>query len=98
MAIAAASAQSYEGIAANGEHRDWLDRILDQCVMYMAGKDQQFTKNLGVVDADVTEKIAKYFWGAMMEARRIMEPPGPAAQGDDAQGDDAATSSDSEDA
>jgi hypothetical protein len=95
MAIAAASAQNYEGIAANGEHRDWLDATLDQCVMYMAGKDKQFTKNLGVVDADVTEKIAKYFGGAMMEARRIMEPPAPAAQGDP---DPEPTSSDSEDA
>jgi hypothetical protein len=63
--------------------------------MYMAGKDMQFTKNLGVVDADVTEKIAKYFGGEMMEARRIMEPPAPAAQGDP---DPEPTSSDSEDA
>ena len=85
MAIAAAGAQDYEGIAANGEHRDWLDATLDKCVMYMAGKDAQFSKSLGVVDEDVTAEIAKYFGGALMEARRIMEPPDPAAQDEDAQ-------------
>ena len=95
MAIAAAGAQDYEGIAANGEHRDWLDATLDKCVMYMAGKDAQFTKSLGVVDEDVTAKIAKYFGGTLMEARRIMEPPDPAAQGEDAQG--ASTSDDDSD-
>ena len=97
LAIAAAGAQDYEGIAANGEHRDWLDTTLDKCVMYMAGKDKQFTKNLGVVEEEVTEKIAKYFGGAMMEARRIMEPPAPAAQNDDAQGVESSSESDSDD-
>ena len=36
--------------------------------MYMAGKDAQFTKSLGVDDDDVTAKIAKYFGGTLMEA------------------------------
>ena len=63
MAIAAAGAQDYQGIAANGAHRDWLDATLDKCVMYMAGKDAQFTQSLGVVDEDVTAKIAQYFGG-----------------------------------
>ena len=88
MAIAAAGAQDYEGIAANGEHRDWLDATLDKCVMYMAGKDKQFTQSLGVVDDDVTAKIAKYFGGTLMEARRIMEPGDAAAQGEGASSDD----------
>ena len=95
MAIAAAGAQDYEGIAANGEHRDWLDATLDKCVMYMAGKDAQFTKSLGVVDEDVTKQIAKYFGGTMMEARWIMEPPDPAAQGEGARG--ASSEDDSDD-
>jgi hypothetical protein len=95
MAIAAAGAQDYEGIAANAEHRDWLDATLDKCVMYMAGKDAKFTKSLGVVEKDVTKQIAKYFGGTLMEARRIMEPPDPAAQGADAQG--AASSDDDSD-
>ena len=83
MAIAAAGAQDYEGIAANGEHRDWLDAILDKCVIYMAGKDAHFTKSLGVVDEDVTAKIAKYFGGTLMDSRRIMAPPDPAAKDED---------------
>ena len=82
LAIAAAGAQDYEGIAANGEHRDWLDATLDKCATYMAGKDAKFTQSLGVVDEDVTAKIAKYFGGTLMEARRILEPTNPAAQGD----------------
>ena len=97
MAIAAAGAQDYEGIAANGEHRDWLDATLDKCVMYMAGKDTHFTKSLGVVDEDVTAKIAKYFGGTLMEARRIMEPPDPAGQGEDAQGASPSDDDDSDD-
>ena len=88
IAIAAAGAQDYEGIAANGEHRDWLDATLDKCVMYMAGKDPQFTQSLGVVDEDVTAKIAKYFGGTLMEARRIMAPPDPAEHGENLLGDD----------
>jgi hypothetical protein len=95
MAIAAAGAQDYEGIAANAEHRDWLDATLDKCVMYMAGKDTKFTKSLGVVEKDVTKQIAKYFGGTLMEARRIMEPPDKsmdlqgAASSDDDSDDDA---------
>ena len=87
MAIAAAGAQDYEGIAANGEHRDWLDATLDKCVLYMAGKDKQFTKNLGVADEDVTQQIAKYFGGTMMEARRIMEPASAPAPGEEPEGE-----------
>ena len=85
MAIAAAGAQDYEGIAANGEHRDWLDATLDKCVTYMAGKDELFTKSMGVDDEDVTAQIAKHFGGTLMEARRIMEPTDPETHDDDAQ-------------
>ena len=63
MAIAAAGAQDYEGIAANVQHRDWLDATLDKCVLHMAGQDKNFTENLGVTDEQITEKIAKYFGG-----------------------------------
>ena len=57
MAIAAAGAMNYEGIAANDGHRDWLDSTLDKCVMYMAGQNKQFSKNLGADDS-ATESIA----------------------------------------
>ena len=82
MAIAAAGAQDYEGVAANAEHRDWLDATLDKCVLYMAGQDKEFTTNLGVTDDEITAKIAKYFGGTMMEARRIMAPPDAAEEGE----------------
>ena len=88
MAIAAAGAQDYEGIAANGVHRDWLDATLDKCVLYMAGKDQKFTQSLGVADDEVTAKIAKYFGGTMMEARRIMAPPDAEEEAEGASSDD----------
>ena len=96
MAIAAAGAMNYEGIAANDMHRDWLDSTLDKCVMYMAGRDKQFTKNLGVA-AEVTEKVAKYFGGAMMEARRILEPEAKAAKDADGDNDSATEESSDED-
>ena len=50
--------------------------------MYMAGKDKHFTKRFGIDDEDVTAKIAKYFGGTMMEARRIMQPPDEAEHGE----------------
>ena len=81
---AAAGACEYEGVAANGQHCDWLDATLDKCVTYMAGQDEKFTKSLGVVDEDVTAQIANYFGGPLMEARRIMEPTDPATHDDDA--------------
>ena len=52
---------------------------------YMAGKDAVFTKSLGVVDEDQAAKIAKYFGGTLMEARRILEPTDAATQDGDAQ-------------
>jgi len=74
MAIAAAGAMAYDGIAVNAVHRDWLDSTLDQCVMAMAGQDQDFTKKLGVNDDEVVAKVSKYFGGTLMEARRILAP------------------------
>ena len=41
--------------------------------MYLAGKDKDFAKSLGV-DAGCIEKVATYFGGTMMEARRLLEP------------------------
>ena len=75
LAIAAAGSIHYEGIASNDVHRDWLDTTLDRCVMYLAGnkyKEAWFAK-LGVDEAFI-EKVAKYFSGTMMEARRWLEP------------------------
>ena len=73
LAIAAAGAIEYEGIAANDMHRDWLDSTLDRVVMYMAGQDKQFAEKMGG-DADLIDKVGKYFGGTMMDVRRLLEP------------------------
>ena len=73
LAIAAAGAMEYEGIAATDVHRDWLDSTLDRVVLYMAGQDKNFAEKLGG-DAEFIEKVGKYFSGTMMEARRLLEP------------------------
>ena len=73
LAIAAAGAMEYEGLAANEVHREWLDSTLDRCVLYVSGKDKKFTENLGGDDA-LSEKVEKYFTGTMMEARKYFEP------------------------
>ena len=83
LAIAAACAMDYEGVAANNVHREWLDSTLDRCVLYMAGKDKDFAKKLGGDDVFM-DKVGKYFAGTMAEARRMLEPvPGDGAQSDD---------------
>ena len=73
LAIAAAGAMEYEGVAANELHRGWLDSTLDRCVMYMAGQQKEIAKKLGG-DDEFMEKVEKYFAGTMMEARRLLEP------------------------
>ena len=42
--------------------------------MYLAGKDKEIVTKLGGDEAFI-EKVAKYFSGTMMEARRWLEPP-----------------------
>ncbi|CAK0819347.1 unnamed protein product [Prorocentrum cordatum] len=81
LAIAAAGAMEYEGVAANEVHREWLDSTMDRCAMYLAGRDKNFAKMLGGDEAFV-EKVEKYFAGTMMEARRMLEPVQDAAEGD----------------
>jgi hypothetical protein len=81
LAIAAAGAMEYEGVAANEVHREWLDSTMDRCAMHLAGRDKNFAKMLGGDEAFV-EKVEKYFAGAMMEARRMLEPVQDAAEGD----------------
>ena len=73
LAIAAAGSLEYEGVAANDVHCEWLDSTLDRCVMHLAGKDKEFTNDLGGDDASI-EKVGQYFGGTMMEARRLLEP------------------------
>ena len=73
LAIAAAGAMEYEGVAGNGAHEEWLNSTLDRCVMYLAGKEKEFTKRLGG-DDEFIDKVDKYFSGTMMEARRMLEP------------------------
>ena len=72
LAVAASGAMTYEGIAVNDAHRDWLDSIVDKCVMYKAGHDKEYAHKLGGDDVFVA-KASKYFNGTMMEARRLLE-------------------------
>ena len=62
MAIAASGALEYEGLAGNEEHSNWLDSTLDRCVMYLAGKDSDYAKRLGVADESL-EQISNFFSG-----------------------------------
>ena len=73
IAIAASGAMDYDGVAANDNHEQWLNSTLDRCVMYLAGKDKDFGKKLSSSD-EFAEKVAKYFGGTVMDARRILEP------------------------
>ena len=93
LAVAASGAMEYEGIAGNDAHRDWLDSIVDRCVMYKAGHDEGYAEQLGS-DEGFVEKASKYFSGTMMEARRLLEPV--AEDGDEEEEEDeVAESSDS---
>jgi len=93
LAMAAAGAIEYEGVAANEVHCEWLDSTMDRVVMYMAGKDKQFAKKLGG-DDDFMEKVGKYFGGTMMEARRLLEPD---VGGNEDEGDESESESESSD-
>ena len=90
LAVAASGAFQYEGIAGNEAHRDWLDSIVDRCVMYKAGHEKGYAEQLGG-DAEFVEKASRYFGGTMMEARRLLMPDD--GEGDDAGEDDAAEES-----
>ena len=46
LAIAAAGAMEYEGVAANEIHCSWLDSTLDLVVKCLASKDKVFAKKL----------------------------------------------------
>ena len=73
LAIAATGAMEYEGVAANEIHCRWLDSTLDLVVKYIASKDKVFANKLGG-DDDFAQKVAEYFGGTMLEARRYLEP------------------------
>ena len=73
LAIAAAGAFEYEGVAANDVHCEWFDSTLDRCVMYLAGKDKQLAQQLGGDDAFM-KKVEQYFSGTVMEARKWFAP------------------------
>ena len=81
LAIAAAGALVYEGVAANDVHREWLDSTLDRCVMYLACQQRDFAHMLGA-GADFPDKVQKYFGGTLMDARRLLEPGGDVGEGD----------------
>ena len=93
LAVAASGAMEYEGIAGNGAHRDWLDSIVDRCVMYKAGHEEGYAQQLGG-DEGFVDKAKNYFGGIMMEACRWL---GPVAEdgGEEEEEDEAAESSDS---
>ncbi len=73
------------GIAADEARRDWLDCIVDRCVMYKAaGHKAGYAQQLGGGE-EFVEKASKYFGGTMMEARRLLMSAGG---DDDDEGDD----------
>ena len=82
LAVAASGAAQYEGIAANDAHRDWLDNIVDRCVMYKAGHEQGYAKDTLGGDPEFVANASKYFNG-LMEARRWLMPD--AGEGDEEQ-------------
>ena len=63
----------YEGVATNEIHCSWLDSTLDLVVKYLASKDKVFAQKLRG-DDDFAEKVAQYFSGTLLEARRYLEP------------------------
>ena len=73
LAIAAAGAMEYEGVATNEIHCSWLDSTLDLVVKYLASKDNAFAKKMGG-DDDFAGKVTQYFGGTLLEARRYLEP------------------------
>ena len=73
LAIAAAGAIEYEGVAANEIHCSWFDSTMDLVVKYLASKDKVFAKQFGG-DDEFVEKVTQYFAGTLMEARRYLEP------------------------
>ena len=82
LAIAAAGAMEYEGVATNEIHCSWLDSTLDLVVKYLASKDKVFAQKLGG-DDDFADKVAQYFGGTLLEARRYLEPEVVAAPEDE---------------
>ena len=90
LAIAAAGAMEYEGVAANETHCSWLDSTLDLVVKYLAGRDKGLAKKLGG-DDEFVEKVGQYFSGTVLEARRYLESE-PATK-PDGTGDDESQSS-----
>ena len=63
----------YEGVASNDIHCSWLYSTLDLVVKYLASKDKVLVNKIGG-DDDFAEKVAEYFGGTLLEARRYLEP------------------------
>ena len=82
LAIAAAGAMEYEGVAANEVHCGWLDSTLDLVVKYLASQDKVYAKKFGG-DDEFVEKVTQYFGGTLMEARRYLQPEETPEDADD---------------
>ena len=95
FAVAATGLAQYEGIAANDAHRDWLDNIVDRCVMYKAGHEQGYAKDTLGGDPEFVAKASRYFGGTMMDARRWLMP-GAGGDGEEDGGDDEVEDDDDE--
>ena len=87
LAVAASGAAQYEGIAANDAHRDWLDNIVDRCVMYKAGHEQGYAKDTLGGDPEFVANASRYFGSTMMDARRWLMPDA-GGDGEEDGGDD----------
>ena len=60
-------------MAANEIHCGLLDSTLDVCVKYLASKNNMLVNKLRG-DDDFAQKVAEYFGGTLLEARRYLEP------------------------
>ena len=90
LAIAAAGNATYEGIAANEEHQNWLDRTLDKCITYLVGRPttgKVLASKIGG-DEQFLQAVEQYCGGIQMDARRYIE---------NLDGDEAYEASDDED-
>ena len=93
LAIAAAGAMEYEGVATNEMHCSWLDSTLDLVVKYLASTDKEFAKKLGA-DDEFVEKVMQYFARTFTEAKRYLEPEEQIDEDDDENKDDGESSED----
>ena len=75
LAIVAAGAAKYDGLAAGAKHKEWLDTVVDQCIAYKVARDKTYGEVvLGDRFKSFSALPANYFSGTILQARRMLEP------------------------